>query len=177
MNDPRFRRAPRVLLVCDHLVRYAAGVGEGLRAQGANVALVTRDHAEDFGGDGQAMRDEVTARLGADAPVWWLPGRVRDRNAVPVAAEVLGVIAGDERDVGALRAQTLPDPGGVAHEVIADEEDARRALESGIVHGMRRPCGGEPPPAGCAVYDRETLGRLSNRFVVPRPPFVLSLPG
>ena len=79
MNDPRFQRAPRVLLVCDHLVRYAAGVGEGLRAQGANVALVTRDHAEDFGGDGQAMRDEVTARLGADAPVWWLPGRVRVR--------------------------------------------------------------------------------------------------
>ena len=84
MNDPRFTRAPRVLLVCDHLVRYAAGLGEGLRAQGVNVALVTRDHAEDFGGDGQAMRDEVTARLGADAPVWWLPGRVRDRDAVPV---------------------------------------------------------------------------------------------
>ena len=43
MNDPRFHRAPRVLLVCDHLVRYAAGVGEGLRAQGAHVALVDRN--------------------------------------------------------------------------------------------------------------------------------------
>ena len=54
-------------------------------------------------------------------------------HRLPVAAEVLGVIAGDERDVGALRAQTLPHAGGVAHEVIADEEDARRARETGIV--------------------------------------------
>jgi alpha-maltose-1-phosphate synthase len=110
LNDPRFTRAPRVLLVCDHLVRYAAGVGEGLRAQGANVALVTRDHAEDFGGDGQAMRDEVTARLGADAPVWWLPGRVRDRDAVPVARGIAAAVRRFAPDVVHAQDSVVHDP-------------------------------------------------------------------
>jgi glycosyltransferase involved in cell wall biosynthesis len=88
MTDPRFTRAPRVLLVCDHLLRYAAGVGEGLRARGAHVALVTRDHAEEFDGDRDAMHAEVRARLGPDTPVWWLPGRIRERGALPVAREI-----------------------------------------------------------------------------------------
>jgi len=99
MTEPRFRRAPRVLLVCDHLVRYAAGVGEGLRAQGAEVALLTRDHAEDFGGDRDAMRTEVAHRLGSDARVWWLPGRVRDRDAVPVARGIATAVRRFSPDV------------------------------------------------------------------------------
>ena len=67
-------------------------------------------------------------RIGAE------PGSDLVTHRLPVAAEVLGVVAGDERDVDALRAQTLPHAGGVADEVIADEEDARRAREAGIVH-------------------------------------------
>ncbi len=110
MNEPRFQRAPRVLLVCDHLVRYAAGVGEGLRAQGAQVALVTRDHAEDFGGDRDAMRDEITARLGADAPVWWLPGRVRDRGAVPVARGIATAVRRFSPDVVHAQDSVVHDP-------------------------------------------------------------------
>ncbi len=91
-------------------MRYAAGVGEGLRAQGANVALVTRDHAEDFGGDRDAMRDEVTARLGADAPVWWLPGSVRDRGAVPVARGIAAAVRRFSPDVVHAQDSVVHDP-------------------------------------------------------------------
>ena len=66
-------------------------------------------------------------RVGAE------PGRDLVAHRLSVPAEVLGVVAGDERDVRALGAQTLPHAGGVAHEVIADEEDARGARETGIV--------------------------------------------
>jgi glycosyltransferase involved in cell wall biosynthesis len=110
MTSPRFTRAPRVLLVCDHLVRYAAAVGEGLRAHGAHVALVTRDHAEDFGGDHDAMRAEVTARLGADAPVWWLPGRVRDRAALPVARGIASEVRRFSPDVVHAQDSIVHDP-------------------------------------------------------------------
>jgi glycosyltransferase involved in cell wall biosynthesis len=110
MTTPRFTRAPRVLLVCDHLVRYAAGVGEGLRAQGANVALVTRDHAEDFGGDADAMREAVAARLGPDAPIWWLPGRVRDRSAVPVTRAIATAVRRFAPDVVHAQDSIVHDP-------------------------------------------------------------------
>jgi glycosyltransferase involved in cell wall biosynthesis len=110
MTPPRFTRAPRVLLVCDHLVRYAAGVGEGLRAHGAHVALVTRDHAEDFGGDREAMRADVTARLGADAPIWWLPGRVRDRDAIPAARGIASAVRRFSPDVVHAQDSIVHDP-------------------------------------------------------------------
>jgi glycosyltransferase involved in cell wall biosynthesis len=110
MTRPRFTRAPRVLLVCDHLVRYAAGVGEGLRAHGAQVALVTRDHAEDFGGDRAAMRAEVAARLGPDAPVWWVPGRVRDRSAVPAARGIATAVRRFSPDVVHAQDSIVHDP-------------------------------------------------------------------
>jgi glycosyltransferase involved in cell wall biosynthesis len=110
MTQARFTRAPRVLLVCDHLVRYAAGVGEGLRAQGARVALVTRDHAEDFGGDHEAMRAEVAARLGDDAPVWWLPGRVRDRQAVPALRGIASAVRRFAPDVVHAQDSIVHDP-------------------------------------------------------------------
>jgi glycosyltransferase involved in cell wall biosynthesis len=99
-----------VLLVCDHLVRYAAGVGEGLRAQGAQVALLTRGHAEDFGGDRVAMRAEVTARLGADAHVWWLPGRVRDRSAIPAARGIASAVRRFSPDVVHAQDSIVHDP-------------------------------------------------------------------
>jgi alpha-maltose-1-phosphate synthase len=110
MTDPRFSRAPRVLLVCDHLLRYAAGVGEGLRANGANVALVTRDHAEDFGGDRDAMRAEVTARLGADTPIWWLPGRIRETSALPVARDIAAAVRRFSPDVVHAQDSVVHDP-------------------------------------------------------------------
>jgi len=110
MTEPRFTRAPRVLLVCDHLVRYAAGIGEGLRAQGAQVALVTRDHAEDFGGDREAMRAEIAARLGADAPVWWLPGRVRDREALPAVRRIAAAVRRFSPDVVHAQDSIVHDP-------------------------------------------------------------------
>lgn len=110
MIEPRFTRAPRVLLVCDHLLRYAAGVGEGLRAQGAHVALVTRDHAEEFGGDPEAMRAEVSARLGPDAPVWWLPGRVRERGALPIARDIAAAVRRFSPDVVHAQDSVVHDP-------------------------------------------------------------------
>ncbi len=110
MTDPRFTRAPRVLLVCDHLLRYASAVGEGLRANGAHVALVTRDHAEEFGGDRDAMRAEVQARLGADTPVWWLPGRIRERSALPVARDIAGAVRRFSPDLVHAQDSVVHDP-------------------------------------------------------------------
>jgi alpha-maltose-1-phosphate synthase len=110
MDDPRSTRAPRVLLACDHLVRYAAGLGEGLRAQGARVAFVTRDHAEDFGGDRDAMAHELTRRLGPDAPVWWLPGRVRDRTAVPALRGIASAVRHFAPDVVHVQDSVVHDP-------------------------------------------------------------------
>jgi starch synthase len=103
-------RRPRVLLVCDHLLRYALGVGQGLRAQGAEVALVTRDHGEEFGGDLNAMRAEVRARLGDDAPVWWLPGRVRDRSAVPAARGIASAVRAWDPEVVHAQDSVVHDP-------------------------------------------------------------------
>ena len=110
MTDPRFSRAPRVLLVCDHLLRYAAGVGEGLRANGANVALVTRDHAEEFGGNSDAMREEVRSRLGADTPIWWLPGRVRETSALPAARDIATAVRRFSPDVVHAQDSVVHDP-------------------------------------------------------------------
>ena len=56
------------------------------------------------------MRDEVTARLGADAPVWWLPGRVRDRNAVPVARGIASAVRRFAPDVVHAQDSVVHDP-------------------------------------------------------------------
>ena len=64
-------------------------------------------------------------RVGAE------PGAHLVAHRLVVAAELLGVVARDERDVRAVGAQALPDRRGVAEEVVADEQHARRAWKRG----------------------------------------------
>ena len=75
MNDPRFSRAPRVLLVCDHLVRYAAGVGEGLRARAPTSRSSPATTPRTSAGTRQSMREEVDS-----------PARRRDAGLVAARA-------------------------------------------------------------------------------------------
>ena len=69
---------PRVLLVCEWFVKYTAGLARGLVENGCEVALLTRDHDFEFGGEPGAMRKFVAATLGTESPHLELGGRVRD---------------------------------------------------------------------------------------------------
>ncbi|MBX5468691.1 MAG: glycosyltransferase family 4 protein [Thermoleophilaceae bacterium] len=75
----------RVVLACDWFLRYCAGLAGGLHEEGAEVTLLSRAHAEEFGGDEAARRDYVE-RHAHGARRIELPGRVRDAGAlVPMA--------------------------------------------------------------------------------------------
>lgn len=71
------RPAPRVLLGCDHLLKYTVGLGRGLADAGCGVALLSRDHDEEFGDEAGAMRRYVEVELGGRGEHLVLPGRVR----------------------------------------------------------------------------------------------------
>lgn len=81
MSAPAYPQ-PRFLLACDFLRKYAAALARGLADAGADVRLLTRDHALEFGGDVSAMRSEIRQRLDPSVPVWWMPGRVSEATAV-----------------------------------------------------------------------------------------------
>jgi glycosyltransferase involved in cell wall biosynthesis len=70
--------APRVLLACDWFVKYVAGLADGLDEVGCEVALLTRDHDTEFGGEAGAMRAFLAARLGDRVHRFELGGRVSD---------------------------------------------------------------------------------------------------
>jgi glycosyltransferase involved in cell wall biosynthesis len=79
---------PRVLLACDWFVKYTVGLAEGLLAQGCEVALLSREHDDEFGGEPGAMRAFVAARLGERVRHLELGGRVRDPRALLDAARI-----------------------------------------------------------------------------------------
>jgi len=70
-------RHPRVLLACDFHLRYSARLAGGLRRAGAEVALLTRDHDREFGGEPGAAQRFVREAIGTDGAHRALPGRVR----------------------------------------------------------------------------------------------------
>lgn len=72
---------PRVLLVCDFLVKYTAGLARGLADRGCPVALLTREHDGEFGGEPGAMCRHVAETLPEPSPHIRLSGRVRDPRA------------------------------------------------------------------------------------------------
>lgn len=84
------RRGPsgvsRVLVACDWYLKYAAGYALGLREQGADVALLCRTHAFEFGG-GAEERDVLLERLRrADVELFLLQGRISSVAALPQAS-------------------------------------------------------------------------------------------
>src|SRR3954463_13052113 len=85
-------RPPRILLACDWLLKYAAGLAQGLREAGADVALLTRDHGLEYGGNagekGEGPRTPPPAG-GRLPPVARLGPRPRSLGAPPARAHPL----------------------------------------------------------------------------------------
>jgi glycosyltransferase involved in cell wall biosynthesis len=72
----------RVLLVCDWFLKYAADLARGLRDVGADVALLCRDHAHEFG-DLTDEREQLLEGLSArGVDVLVLAGRTSSRRSL-----------------------------------------------------------------------------------------------
>jgi glycosyltransferase involved in cell wall biosynthesis len=110
---------PKVLLACDWFLKYTAGLARGLADADAEVLLLSRDHALEFGGDAGAMRDLLAAALGGKAGRAVVRGPMRDPAALPglvrlcrqVSAwhpEVVHVQEGVANDVRLMLAAGLP---------------------------------------------------------------------
>jgi glycosyltransferase involved in cell wall biosynthesis len=107
---PVSTRPPRILLACDWLLKYAAGLAQGLREAGADVALLTRDHGLEYGGDTEEMRAELRARLGADAPLWLVSGRIRELGGLRQLVRVRSEIRRFGADLTHFQQATMIDP-------------------------------------------------------------------
>ena len=103
-------RPPRVLLACDWLLKYAGGLAQGLREAGADVALLTRDHGLEYGGNTEEMRTELLARLGDDARLWLVSGRVRDVSGLRQLARIRSEIRAFGPDLTHFQQATMVDP-------------------------------------------------------------------
>ncbi len=88
-----------MLLVCEWFVKYTAGLASGLVENGCEVALLTRDHGLEFGGDPEAMRAYVRETVGPQVPHWELGGRVRDVRRLPELRRLRRATAAWEPDV------------------------------------------------------------------------------
>jgi glycosyltransferase involved in cell wall biosynthesis len=112
---------PRVLLACDWLLKYAAGLCGGLAAAGAKTVLLTRDHGLEFGGQGDEMRTEVRRLAGAQTAIWTVPGRIRRIASLPAV-----------RALAAARRAFRPD---VIHVQGGIEDDVRLLWAAGVWRG------------------------------------------
>ncbi len=70
----------RVLVVCDWFLKYAVSQASALRRAGAEVTLLTRNHAGEFGGS-QDERAAILRELEDGIPVWILSGRISSPGA------------------------------------------------------------------------------------------------
>jgi glycosyltransferase involved in cell wall biosynthesis len=107
---PSATRPPRILLACDWLLKYAAGLAQGLREAGADVALLTRDHGLEYGGNAEEMREELRARVGADGPIWLLSGRIRELDGLRQVARIRSEIRAWAPDLTHFQQATMIDP-------------------------------------------------------------------
>jgi alpha-maltose-1-phosphate synthase len=73
----------RVLLGCDFFLKYTAALTAGLAREGADVALLSRDHDFEYGGVPGAMCRGVRATLPEGVPHLMLAGRVRHLAQIP----------------------------------------------------------------------------------------------
>lgn len=78
----------RVLLACDNFVRYTADLAGALQQNGAEVALLMRDHDMEFGGEEGASRRFVAGRVGDRIARYEVPGRVRSPQGLKRALRV-----------------------------------------------------------------------------------------
>lgn len=101
---------PRVTLACDFFLRYTAMLAGGLERAGATVALLGRDHDEEFGDRDGAAAEFIAA---ATSPALWrivVPGRVRSPRGIAAAARARRAVRGFAPDVVHLQAGIGNDP-------------------------------------------------------------------
>lgn len=73
----------RVALACDWFAKYAVAQAVGLAHEGAEVLLLVRDHAFEFGGDTHERAQTLARARAAGVAVLELPGRLWDPRAAP----------------------------------------------------------------------------------------------
>lgn len=88
MTDPR----RRVLLACDFFLRYTAMLAGGMERAGAEVALLRRDHDEEFGGVEDAAAEFVSTATSPGTSCLVVPGRVRSPHGLGAAMRVRGAV-------------------------------------------------------------------------------------
>ena len=99
-----------MLIACDGLLRYAAGLAGGLADAGAAPLLITRDHGLEFGGDVVEMRAEVRRLAGSEIPVWTVPGRPRQLATVAAVRRLAAARRRLDPDVLHLQSGVENDP-------------------------------------------------------------------
>lgn len=152
--------APRIAFACDFHLKYASRLLGALGRAGCRVALVTRDHGEEFGDDPAAMREEIDAWLaGTDAAVHLLPGRVSDAHALRAVHEVRGHVGRFRPDVVHLQERVNNDPRLL---VAARPRPRRYAL---TVHDPIRHPGDEPRGRVFAAGDSALIRGSGLLFV------------
>lgn len=105
-RDPQLR----VLLACDHLLRYTTGLANGLAERGCRVALLVRDHDHDFGGEPRAMQRYLDRDLDQRVDRVTIGGRVRDLAASRAALAARRRLAKPGFDVVHLQDSVVTDP-------------------------------------------------------------------
>jgi glycosyltransferase involved in cell wall biosynthesis len=73
----------RVLLVCDFFLKYAAAQAAALARADADVLLLCRTHAQEFGGDYRERQAALEYASAAGVEIAELPGRVSSVTAMP----------------------------------------------------------------------------------------------
>jgi len=139
----------RVVLACDWFVKYTAALARGLVECGSDVTLLTRDRTGELRSEASAngngvLGDYVARVLGDTARHRELPGRVRDRSAVPAVARV-------RREIRALRPQ-------VVHVQESVLDDPRLLLAAGILPGRYAVTFHDPTP-----HPGDPIPRLRRR--------------
>lgn len=89
----------RVALVCDWFLKYAGSQSAALARRGAQVALLCRSHADEFGGDLRERKDAVDRARAAGVTVIEAPGRLSDPRALPALLRVRTQLAAHAPDV------------------------------------------------------------------------------
>lgn len=83
----------RVALTCDWFLKYAAAQSVGLARAGADVLLLCRTHANEFGGDQRERAAAVEDARRAGVQVIELPGRLSDPRVAPALLKLRGQLA------------------------------------------------------------------------------------
>ncbi len=107
---PALPGSPRVLAVCDFLLKYTASLAVALSGAGADTALLTRDHDFEFGREPGAMAAHLDRVLAGRVAHLALSGRPRDPGSWRAAVRAAGAVRALGPDVVHLQNTVGSDP-------------------------------------------------------------------